>query len=264
MVCEGCRNWLPGLLRDVVDGYALLAEVDLVPDERLSVRMEWVTIDGHKVPRPMVDDQGELVMAPSDPVATGLPAGTVRSGSRGAPVTGSREAPVPVTLDLVDLTATARMPNPVRGPGYYPRSLWPEDQIGRLPVATILDQWVHDWISYDRCPGNHLPAPTVVTLAGWLTIRLGWACDEHPAVDDFAAELREVRAALNRLNGDGPLYPEPIVAVPCSGCDILALFCPVSSPYRAECGSCGKLYTDDEYARWTGLLAAMAKRRAAA
>jgi hypothetical protein len=104
-------------------------------------------------------------------------------------------------------------------------------------------------------------APTVPALVRWLTVRCGWACDEHPAVDDFADEMRELLAELRRANEDGPVYAEPIKAVPCSGCDAVALFRPVKSSYRAECGMCGKLYTDDEYGRWTGLLAAQAQAK---
>jgi hypothetical protein len=32
----------------------------------------------------------------------------------------------------------------------------------------------------------------VTSLVGWLLVRLDWACDEHPAVDDFAAEVRDI------------------------------------------------------------------------
>lgn len=238
LVCDADRAWLPTVLREIVEGYALLAVVEVIP----------ATLD----PEP----------GWSDPVAETLPAGTVWSGSRGAPVTGSREAPVPVPLDVVDLLGPARIPNPMRGPGWYPLSLWPEDQIGYLPVATELELWVIDWIGH-RGQAEHRPEPTVASLAGWLADRIPDACDDHPAIDEFATDLRRIRASIRRANGDIPVLPEPIIAVPCSGCDTMALFRPPHDAYRAECGQCGKLYTDDEYARWTGLLAAQMKGRAA-
>lgn len=60
------------------------------------------------------------------------------------------------------------------------------DQIGDLSVATILDTWARDWASYRD---EYLPDPTVPALCRWLADRLGWACDEHPAIDEFAAEV---------------------------------------------------------------------------
>lgn len=241
-VCDPCRLWLPTVLRDIIEGYVQLAEPE--------PHAEPVGI--------LIDDDGTFD-GPAVYEVLALTGGPIRTGTRGAHVSGSRDAPVPVRLDLVDLTAPARLPNPARGPGHYPRSLWPEDQTGHQSVATRLDLWVRDWHSYPSCLGDHLPDATVPALGRWLIDRIGWACDEHPAVDEFAAEMHELRAVLRRANGDGPVYPEPITAVPCSGCDTQAMFRPVNSPYRAECGMCGKLYTDDEYQRWTGLLAAQAK-----
>jgi hypothetical protein len=242
-VCDPCRLWLPNELRDIAEEYAALAGEEPAETGRL-----------------LIEDDGGFD-APAAYDVHPLPAGPIRATARDGHVTGSRDAPVPVLLDVVDLTAPARLPNPTRGRGHYPRSLWPEDQIGHQPVATRLDLWVRDWITYQQCPGDHLPAPTVPALVRWLTVRCGWACDEHPAVDDFADEMRELLAELRRANEDGPVYAEPIKAVPCSGCDAVALFRPVKSSYRAECGMCGKLYTDDEYGRWTGLLAAQAQAK---
>lgn len=239
--CEPCRLWLPAVLRDIGDSYQMLTEQEPPGAGQLAI-----------------EDDGTFD-APSVRQLHPLSAGPIRAAGASSRVSGSREAPVPVRLDLVDLTAPARLPNPMRGPGYYPRSLWPEDQIGHQPIATRLDLWARDWITHQRCPGDHLPDPAVPALITWLSVRCGWACDEHPAVDEFAAEMRDLRTVLSAANDDGPVYPEPILAVPCSGCDTLALFRPVKSPYRAECGGCGKLYTDDEYARWTGLVASWAK-----
>lgn len=286
LVCSPCRTGLADDLRALVDAYAMLVVIE--------------DLDGGK-----------------DPVSQTLPAGTVRSGVRDAPVTGSREAPVPVNLDLVDLTGGARSGR-VRdtlvplvqtqdvevivrrvdrvtvvreeineaGERIEKRDLVPVDvdeiehrrervpihggygetvmvsagdQIGLLPVATVLDQWVRDWISHDWCPGDHLPVPTVVTLVDWLGKRLDVACDRHDAIDEFADEIRDLLHACHRVRDNVPARPEYLDGVPCSGCDLMALSRKPGDRYRAECGNCGRLYTDDEYENWTGLLAARAR-----
>jgi hypothetical protein len=219
-VCDPCRRGLADDLRALVDAYAMLVV-------------------------------GEVLDGANDPVSQTLPAGTVRSGSRGAPVTGSREAPVPVNLDVVDLTLAA-------GPGtiYDPLGDLAAMQVGLIPVATVLDQWVRDWRDI-RDRGEHLPVPTVVTLAGWLYDRLDWACDEHHAVDEFAAEIRAVVRACNRAIGNTPARPEVLVGVPCATpeCDGLLVH-DTGSKYRVECGSCGRLWTDEEYIEWTRIVVA--------
>jgi hypothetical protein len=115
----------------------------------------------------------------------------------GPKVSGSREAPIPIRVDVVDLTLTAR--NGVVIDGYG-------DQTGAQSVATILDQWVRDWRD-TLWPDHSLPNPTVVELVGWLRNRLEVACDSHPAIDEFAAEVRALRrtllAALGRSQRSG-------------------------------------------------------------
>lgn len=180
---------------------------------------------------------------------------TARSNGTGPRVSGSREAPVPLALDVLDLAAAARLGS--RGP-HARGVLGDDDQIGHLSVATELEFWVIDWIDV-RTRAEHRPEPLVMTLVRWLDVRLDWACDEHNAVDEFAADMRTLRTVLRRANGDLPQRPEPLVGVPCSGCDQAALYRDPGAQWRAECGACGKLYSDDEYARWTGLVASWSK-----
>lgn len=205
--CEPCRLWLPGVLRDVADGHAVL---DL----------------------------------------------TARSAGAAQRVSGSREAPVPLALETLDLAAAARLGS--RGP-HARGVLGDDDQVGHLAVATELEYWVIDWIG-ERAQVEHRPDPTVPTLARWLDVRMDWACDRHPAVDEFAADLRDLRAVLRRANGDLPQRPTPLVGVPCSRCDQKALYRDPESAWRATCGNCGRLYSELEYADWTGLLAAAHRR----
>lgn len=167
-VDEGCRRRVADNLRELVDAYAVL---------------------GHH-----------------DPVS--MDAGPVRGQTGSAPVSGSREAPVPVSLDEVDLTLPAnqgsRAPHAraVLGLG-DPSGLWEaDDQTGYLSVATELDTWVRDWITYSWCPGDHLPVPTVVTLADWLGKRLDVACDRHEGIDDFAGDIYRLLRQCQRIVGE--------------------------------------------------------------
>lgn len=188
-----------------------------------------------------------------------LPTVLAKADSAGVKVSGSREAPIPVSLDVVDLLSPARQPEPTAQARQHP-----EDVLGGLSVATTLDQWVRMWRE-DRGKGEHLPAPTVVSLAGWLSVRLPDACDTHPAVDEFADELRglvmNLRSALNLRR-----HIERLPA-PCPSCDTLALYREVD-PHRGasnwvECGNCGRLWSEDEYRRLVVILDEELRRDAA-
>jgi hypothetical protein len=102
------------------------------------------------------------------------------------------------------------------------------------PLAT-LDFWVQDWAGYLE---QELPEPTVTTMVFWLAARLPWACDSHPAVDDFAADLRDMTGQLRAFEGkdrgepvgrcprligeercNTPLYVDPYVdEIQCTRC----------------------------------------------
>lgn len=169
-------------------------------------------------------------------------------------VTGSREAPVPVNIDAVDLSAHARNGNATQEAKEHP-----EDQIGQIAVASILDQWAADWRD-EMAFRQTLPAPTVPGLTHWLSDRCEWACDRHPAIDEFAAEMGRLRAVLRGVLGLTEPEPEFCDGVVCRKCDRYALY--RESDY-VECDHCGLLYSWAEYAEWVGLLAAQARRMAA-
>lgn len=175
-------------------------------------------------------------------------------------VAGSRERPTPANLDAVDLAAGAR-PGSI---GIRTRGDWSQrpggdpDQVGRLSVATILDAWVRDWRD-SLWPDQHLPPATVPEMVAWLRVgasddnpgtRIDDACDRHSAIDEMAAELRDLRGALRGILGETEPQPERIEGVACRGCDLRALIRQPGDLYRAECGSCGLLYTDAEFAEW--------------
>jgi hypothetical protein len=235
-VCDACRSWLAGMIGDI------------------RIRYEELTTD----PVPVVDIRAVVVLNPAgqlvplhDPIIISAPAALVPGEASGPRVTTVPNSRPPLPLDVVDLTSAARLPNPVRGPGHYPRNLWPEDQIGHQPVATILDQWVRDWISL-RGQREHLPVARVEVLTRWLADRVEWACDHHRAVDEFASEMRSVRSALLGALGhwDGPTRKDG----PCPKCDTVDLLVRNGSEW-IECGSCDALMSSAEYAEWTKTLA---------
>lgn len=157
--------------------------------------------------------------------------------SHGQRVTGSREAPLPLRIDVLDLSLPGARPAPVHDPH--------GDQGGMLPVAARLDQWVRDWRD-SLWPDHRLPAPTVAGLADWLRHRLDVACDRHPAVDEFADEMRQVVADLRGVLGLRRLRHR--LPAPCPDCDMRTLYRDDGADY-VECGMCHRLWTEAEYAR---------------
>src|SRR5690349_5652729 len=120
-----------------------------------------------------------------------LPANLAPGRHHGQRVSGSREAPLPLRVDPLDLLMPARA---ATVHDTY------RDQVGQVSIASVLDSWVRDWRDV-RDRGEGLPTPTVVDLARWLGNRLEWAADLHPAVDEFAAELRKMRGGLAAVVG---------------------------------------------------------------
>jgi hypothetical protein len=245
MVCDSDRSRLSRWLVEIPELLAELAGGGYVQRDVRGVR---------------VDDEG--VRWPHyDHVANVLPTGPIAGPGAGGHVGGSKDPPVPISVNDADLLASARVLHltDLRKvyDGRYPEHH--EDQVGHLSVAAVLDGWVRDWRDL-RNRGEGLPEPSVPTLCNWLQNRIEWACDEHPAVDEFAGELGKLRSALYGLLG---LYDHPDykAGVPCRSCDALTLVRRSGSDY-VECGSCPALLSPDEYQRWVGLLAAEVKQRA--
>ena len=61
-----------------------------------------------------------------------------------------------------------------------------------------LDWWAQDWAGM---LGHEPPGPTVSELCRWLGVRLPWACDQHPAIDEFAQDIRELAGQLRAYGG---------------------------------------------------------------
>lgn len=68
-----------------------------------------------------------------------------------------------------------------------------------------LSRWQDDWAeSRDEKPGR----PTMTDVVGWLTLRLTWAGEQHPAFDEFAVDVHRmlVRLQISTATGEWPLY----------------------------------------------------------
>jgi hypothetical protein len=164
-------------------------------------------------------------------------------------VTGGDIAPrLPFVEDVWDLLLPVRPPIAGR------------DQIGYLSVATVVTTWTRDWATY-RDKRELGDVATVDAHVAWLSVRLEWACDHHPAVDEFATELRTLTAALRRYAGTQTPRPQPCSGVPCRRCDWLSLARLADGSGDVECQNpaCRTIYRADEYQRWTRLVAAAVK-----
>lgn len=168
------------------------------------------------------------------------------AGSAGVKVAASRTPPIPVNLDLVDLTGPANTGSVLVAAG----SPWPTDQIGHIAVQSELDFWACDWASRrDEQP----PAPNVRDLSAWLDVRLEWAYDHHGAWDEMAVCMERVARALY-----GTLTPRTgrtvPVSAPCPRGDCGGALSRRDDGW-IECG-CGNLLSEAEYAEWSNMVIA--------
>lgn len=232
-VCDGDRNLLDRWLTEIANLVAQLANpAPIESDRRRYERWGRDNTTGRDV---------SLGDTWADPLAAVGGVGPINSPSKQPSVSGSRERSIPIPVDAVDLTGVAREPNPTAAGRQHP-----DDQIGHLPAATTLDSWVRDWRA-SLWPDHHLPVATVDELVSWLRNRLWGACDQHPAIDEFATEIRALRGVLRRAAGETEPRPEPCDGVACARCDLRALTYNPADTYRAECSNCGTLYSQAEY-----------------
>jgi hypothetical protein len=149
----------------------------------------------------------------------------------GVRVSGTRTPPLPVRLDALNLLIAG----PV-GVTADPNL----DQCGAIPPLVVLDLWVRDWIDV-RDRAEHQPIPTVAVLAAWLAVRVEWACDQHPAVDEFAREIsqtvRAIRGVIQSRHTGEPVGRCPMRLRDDSRCDTRLR----ADPYidRIVCPRCG-------------------------
>lgn len=179
----------------------------------------------------------------------GEPLAPSGSPGKGGPVSGSRERPIPIRVDLFDLTHAGGWPDVLT-----------EDQVGHLPVWMTLETWARDWSTF-RAMGEAAER-SVSGLCRWMWERVDDMCDEHEAIDECWRDVRALRGALYAQLGmfETPDYKK---GVPCRQCNALALVRKDGSDF-IECGECPAVLTPEEYDRWVRLLAAAVKKEKAA
>jgi hypothetical protein len=198
----------------------------------------------------------------SDPLAVFGGVAPINSRSKQPSVSGSRERPIPIPVAALDLKAPAKVPSvaPSTRGRDEPAYGWPEDQIGHLSTATVLDRWVRDWRAA-LFPDQHLPKATVDELVSWLRNRLQDACDQHPAIVVFAEDIRTLRSALRQAAGETDSPPEPCEGVSCRRCSMMTLYRQAGGDVACINPDCQAVLREDEYLDWVKTLAAEAKIR---
>lgn len=132
--------------------------------------------------------------------------------------TGSRSAPLPCSLDALDLRA--------RGGIEGILATWNADLCER-------EGWtIREYGSVETAVRAH---------AAQLSVNLPLICDEHPAVREFADEIRQITVQARRII-TGERAPRRVkVACPCGGTLKVTLDTP-----GARCPSCGEQYGHTE------------------
>ena len=239
-VCTPCRSWLPARIGDLRILFEQLAE----PEPNAPDRPDWVALDWNsgdwrpaknKPPVPLTR-AGWLVHAHNLPAAPipGTPSGVARHMPP--------DSRPPLALGPVDVTSHA-----------HPGSLAPhargilgldEDQVGRLPLATVLEDWAREWAKQRR---EHVFEANVPALTRWLADRADWACDEFEGIESFAQDVREWWGYLRGLLGlsTRPEYKDG-VACPNPKCQQWTLYQEIGSDW-VECGNCHKLLSQGEF-----------------
>jgi hypothetical protein len=238
-VCDGDRRLLNRWLGEIADLHADLSQPEEpVIDQRRSER--WTRDHKNRL-----RNRGIMWNDPLAPLGGVSP---INSRSKQPSVTGSRERPIPINTSVVDLTAVRRAHNLTsRAPA--------DDQIGHLPVATVLDEWARD-IRDQALPDHHLPEPAVDQQIMWLRVRLDIICDRHPDVAGFAESIRVLRGALRVAAGQTDPQPERCDGVPCKRCDLLTLFRQADGDVHCITPDCQAVLRDEEYQEWVATLAA--------
>jgi hypothetical protein len=116
-----------------------------------------------------------------------------RGATNGPAVSGSKAAPAPLRVDVLDL------------------------QMEKGPVLGVLQGWVRDWEFYGHAELHETDTLQERVAGACRTLRynLGWAVTNHPAADEFADEVLSAHRTLSRTV-TGETTPRRIaVTCPC-------------------------------------------------
>ena len=173
--------------------------------------------------RPMVCDGDRTTLAGYLTDLPGLYAGLyemLEPGRSGAEIRAKGfESQLPSAVDPLSMLAPGSMLPSIEG------RPWAQDQIGDVPPLEQLWWWAEDWAQAFTVA---MPGPYFAPVCWWLATWLPRACDDHPAVDEFAADLRRVTATLKAMTGG---YQGERVGR-----------CPQRLPDNSRCGT--QLYVD--------------------
>lgn len=112
------------------------------------------------------------------------------------------------------------------------------DQVGNPPIAAKLGEWAQDWSR------REIWSVDVEGIVAFLRRGLKWAGREHPAIDEFAKELRGLYASARRaLRRDRSATH---YAAPCPSCGQKTLLRYPGADW-IECGPCEWLWSEEEY-----------------
>ncbi|WP_328941561.1 hypothetical protein OG259_07760 [Streptomyces sp. NBC_00250] len=155
-----------------------------------------------------------------------------RGASTGPAVSGSKSAPVPLRLDVLEM------------------------QLEKGPILGTLQAWVRDWEFYGHAELHETGSlqERVAGACGTLRYNLRWAVEQHPAVDEAAYEIGLAhRALVGITSGEKPARHVTVT-------------CPCQQPLRITLGvqalTCPGCRT--EYGHGEILRLPLAERRAAA
>lgn len=176
-VCGPCRRWLPVGLRSIVEKTAALPEL-IEPDVDVDDHVYWFWLPRRKDP-----DSGELLPPEGEwrrrqPLAPIGGAGAVRGVRKDLRVSGTRDAPVPVRLDVLDLLA-------------------PVVREGGRPVDSLsVDTWATKVPQIE--PGEEVQVPVRELRMVPVRDRDGWIVDERLEEYVRTQTVREPRVVFDR------------------------------------------------------------------
>ena len=175
----------------------------------------------------------------------GAALGLGQSGSER--VSGSREVPVPLRLEPLDLLAPAdQADRPLFARGVLGLDT---EQVGSLSVATILQTRCGEMAALLHVAP---PAAEVSPMVSWLSRHLSWAWADYPDVADLADEVTALTYSLRTLLNVSrkPIYLKD----PCPSCAHTALKRDPGGG-DVECGQCRRVWPHDQFERLAVVLA---------
>jgi hypothetical protein len=120
-------------------------------------------------------------------------------------------------------------------------------------ISFELGWWAIGWMDLRDEPASLLltanPTRTVLNAAGYLERKMRWAANQHPAFDQFAADMRHLHAVLERATGRD--VPHERVGADCFECggDLIRVVDPDTglSSEDVQCRQCRKSYDPARY-----------------